>query len=143
VRRLSAASVPTVAGLALAATAVVVGLPVVGTPSVTAHPVAPATATIAVGALPATRGVIADTGRRNTRKFGLVGATWRTGTLPAGAQVQLRVHQHDTWSAWTPLTMPDGGPDGGSRDARAVAARHVTATDPLWVGSADGVAARV
>ncbi len=141
--RLSAASVPTVAGLVLAATAVVVGVPVVGTPAVAARPVAPATTTIPVRALPATRGVVADTGERSTRKFGLVGATWRTGTLRPGAQVQLRVRDHGTWSGWTALTLPDGGPDDGSRDARAAAARHVTATEPLWVGSADGVEARV
>ncbi|MDQ1747591.1 MAG: hypothetical protein QOD07_1854 [Frankiaceae bacterium] len=141
--RLSAASVPAVAGLVLAATAVVVGAPVVGSPSVDAHPVAPATSMIAVTALPATRGVVADTGRRATQKFGLVGATWRSGSLAAGAQVQIRVRQHGTWSGWNPLTLPDGGPDDGSRDARAAAHRHVTATDPLWVGSADGVEARV
>ena len=141
--RLSAASVPTVAGLVLAASAVVVGVPVIGTPSVTPHPVAPTTATIPVAALPATRGIVADTGERSTRTFGLVGATWRAGTLSPGAQVELRVRQHGAWSGWTALSMPDGGPDGGSRDARAVAARHVTATDPLWVGAADGVEARV
>jgi len=143
VPRLSAASVPTVAGLVLAATAVVVGVPVVASPSVASHPVAPATSVLAVPALPATHGVVADTGRRSTQKFGLVGATWRSGSLAAGARVELRVREHGTWSGWTALTMPDGGPDGGSRDARAAASRHVTATDPLWVGSADGVEARV
>jgi hypothetical protein len=143
VHRLSAASVPTVAGLVVAATAVLVGVPVVGTATVTARPVVPTTATIPIAALPATRGVVADTGQRSTRTFGLVGATWRTGTLATGAQVQLRVREHGTWSAWTELTLPDGGPDAGSRDARAAAARHVTATEPLWVGSADGVQARV
>jgi len=143
VHRLSAASVPTVAGLVLAATAVVVGVPVVGTPSVTPHAVAPTTTTIPVAALPATRGVVADTGRRSTQKFALVGATWRTGTLAGGSHVEVRVRQHGTWSSWTPLSTPDGGPDDGSRDARAAARRHVTATDPLWVGSADGVEARV
>jgi hypothetical protein len=143
VRRLSAASVPTAAGLVVAATAVVVGVPVIGTAGVPAHPVAPATTTIAVPALPATHGVVADTGRRSTRTFGLVGATWRAGALSPTAHVQIRVRQHDRWSGWTVLTTPDGGPDDGSRDARAAAARQVAATDPLWVGSADGVEARV
>ncbi|MDQ1699769.1 MAG: hypothetical protein QOG34_1632, partial [Frankiaceae bacterium] len=86
---------------------------------------------------------VADTGERSTRKFGLVGATWRTGSLGRGARVEVRVRQAGHWSSWSPLTTPDGGPDDGSRDARAAATRHVTATDPLWVGSADGVEARV
>jgi hypothetical protein len=142
-RRLSAASVPAAAGVVLAATAVVLAVPVAVPPHVTAHVVTPTTATIAVRALPATHGVVADTGKRSTRKFGLVGATWRSGTLRPGTEVQLRVRQHGRWSDWTQLQTPDGGPDGGSRDARAAAARHRTASEPLWVGSADGVEARV
>jgi len=142
-RRLSAASVPTVAGLVLAATAVVIGVPVIGTAGVPPHPVSPATVTIPVPSLPAVHGVVADTGRRATRTFGLAGVTWRTGTLSPGARIQMRVRQHGAWSGWTPLTTPDGGPDDGSKDARAAATRRVTATDPLWVGSADGVEARV
>jgi len=144
VHRLSAASAPVAAGLVVAATAVVIGVPVVGAPGVAARAVAPTTTTIAVTALRApSHGVVADTGKRSTRTFGLVGATWRAGTLRPGAQVQLRVRQRDTWSAWTPLTTPDGGPDDGSRDARAAAARRLTAAEPLWVGAADGVEARV
>lgn len=142
-RRLSTASVSALAGLTVGAAAVLVAAPVVVPPQVSARPVAPTTVTIPVTALPATRGVVADTGERATRRFGLAGVSWRTGTLAAGAQVQIRVRQQGRWSGWNALDVPDGGPDDGSRDARAAAARHVSATDPLWVGSADGVEARV
>src|SRR4051812_16340318 len=130
-------------GVAAAAVPVVIAVPVLARPTVAPHPVAPHVADIALRPLHTVRGVVADTGERSTKPFTLVGAAWRTGTLPAAATVQVRTRHSGHWSSWSPLSTPDEGPDDGSQDARAAAAQHRTATEPLWVGSADGVQARV
>src|SRR3954453_7273561 len=130
-------------GVAAATVPVVIAVPVLAHPTTPPHPVSPHVADVAVSALPAARGVFADTGTRTTKPFTLVGAAWHTGTLPKTATIQLRTRHAGHWSSWSPLSLPDGGPDDGSQDARAAAARHVTATDPLWVGPSDGVQARV
>ena len=130
-------------GVAAAAVPVVIAVPVLARPSVAPHPVSPHVADVALSPLPAVQGVVADTGTRTTKPFTLVGAAWHTGTLPKSATIQLRTRQAGHWSSWSPLSLPDGGPDDGSQDARAAAAHHVTATDPLWVGPSDGVQARV
>jgi hypothetical protein len=76
-----------------------------------------------------------------TQQFSLVGANWPAGAVPAGAQVEVRVRQAGTWSDWSALAPADGGPDTGSLEASRAAGR--VDAEPLWVGHADGVQARV
>jgi len=128
---------------AAAAVPVFLAVPVVSAPAATPHPVVPHVSDVVVDALPAVHGVVADSGRRATGHFTLVGASWRSGSLAPSAKIEVRTHDAGHWSGWQALSLPDGGPDDGSQDARAAAAHHVTGTDPLWVGSADGVEARV
>jgi hypothetical protein len=75
-----------------------------------------------------------------TNRFSLIGASWKAGAL-TGAQVEVRVRQHGHWSTWSALTQGDSGPDSNSPDARRAAGR--IASEPLWVGPADGVQARI
>jgi uncharacterized protein with LGFP repeats len=73
---------------------------------------------------------------RETAGFGLVGITWqpRSGT---GVLAQVRTRSAGRWSDWRTLPV-DGrhGPDRGQSAGR-------DGTDPVWVGTADGVQARV
>ncbi len=143
-------------------TAAFLAVPVVARPASQPHPVrphvvalavpaaAPAAAPAAVsGHRPAPRArphVVAHLARPETHRFDLVGATWRAGTWdPGAATVEVRVHQGDGWSEWTALAPQDGGADGGSADARRAARVRGTtqAAEPTYVGSADGVEARV
>jgi hypothetical protein len=126
-----------------AAIPVFLAVPVIARPAVAPHPVTPHVADVVVTTLPSVRGVVADSGPRATKPFTLVGAAWHTGSLAPSATIEVRTHDAGHWSSWSALELPDGGPDGGSQDAKAAAARHVSATEPLWVGSADGVQARV
>ena len=130
-------------GVAAATVPVVIAVPVFARATPPPHPVSPHVADVALSPLPAVHGVVADTGAQTTKPFTLVGAAWHTGSLPKSATIQLRTRQGGHWSSWSPLSAPDEGPDDGSQDARAAAARHLTATDPLWVGPSDGVQARV
>jgi hypothetical protein len=78
--------------------------------------------------------------------FQLVGARWRNGTLDAGTtSVEFQVHRASGWTPWTALSAEDGGADGGSADAlRSARVRGTLQTaEPVWVGDADGVRARV
>jgi hypothetical protein len=76
-----------------------------------------------------------------TARFALVGATYSAGDVPDGARIEVRVRQDGHWSSWSQLDETDSGPDNGSPDARHAAGR--LATEPLWVGHADGVQARL
>ena len=127
----------------VSAVPVLLAVPVISKPIAAPRPVAPHVTAYALAPTPATHGVTAGVTVAHTGHYGLVGATWSSGDLASGDQIQVRSKTGSHWSSWTDLTMPDGGPDDGSPDARAVAARHVTSTDPVWVGSADGVQARV
>jgi hypothetical protein len=130
----------------LAATAGVLAVPVLTRPVAQAHAVAPHVASIGVQPRPTTRGVLGVSTQPVTHRFDLVGATWRRGTLPAGAtSVQVRVHADDRWSSWQALSATDGGADGGTADARrakATAGDEVVA-EPIFVGGADDLQARV
>src|SRR3954471_7000715 len=130
-------------GVAAATVPVVIAVPVFARATPPPHPVSPHVADVALSPLPAVHGVVADTGAQTTKPFTLVGAAWHAGSLPKSVTIQLRTRQGGHWSSWSPLSAPDEGPDDGSQDARAAAARHLTATDPLWVGPSDGVQARV
>jgi hypothetical protein len=128
-----------------AAVPVLIAVPVTSRPVARPHPVAPHVATLALHSVGRGPEGVADTGPRPTSRFDLVGASWPAGALAAGAHLQVRVHQSGAWSGWSDLDVSDAGPDGASVDARRSAATHhgtVTA-EPLWVGGADGVDARV
>src|SRR5438270_12006347 len=102
-------------GVAAATVPVVIAVPVFARPATAPHPVSPHVADVALTPLPAVRGVVADTGRRSTKTFTLVGAAWHTGSLPKAATIELRTRQAGHWSSWSPLSLPDGGPDDGSQ----------------------------
>ena len=122
---------------------VILAVPVLSRPQAVPHPVTPHVSDVGVDALPAVQGVVAESVHQHTRHFTLLGATWRRGTLAAGSTIEVRTRSARQWSSWSALPLPDGGPDDGSPDATAAAARQTSATEPLWVGSADGVQARV
>ncbi|HMC70123.1 MAG TPA: N-acetylmuramoyl-L-alanine amidase, partial [Mycobacteriales bacterium] len=130
----------------LAATGAMLAVPVLARPVAEAHAVAPHIAAINVAPTPATRGLLGETTQPRTHTFNLVGATWHRGSLDAGASsLEVRVHSGDTWSGWRALAPTDGGADGGTADARrAATVKHeTTVAEPLYVGHADGVQARV
>src|SRR3954452_16738672 len=100
-------------------------VPVLARPIAQAHAVAPHVASIGIQPRPAARGVLGLATQPQTHRFDLVGATWRRGTLDSGAtSIQVRVHTGGRWTGWRPLSPTDGGPDGGTADARR--ARVVT-----------------
>jgi SpoIID/LytB domain protein len=80
---------------------------------------------------PATSDVVAELPRTSTSDFGMVGVTWASGPT-SGVRVEVRTRTAGTWSAWTPLELEVQDGEGGQ-----------PGTEPLWVGDADGVAARV
>ena len=130
----------------LAATGGMLVAPVLAKPVAEAHAVAPHVAAINVAPTPATRGVLGETSQPQTHPFNLVGATWQRGSLDAGASsLEVRVRTDDGWSGWRALTATDGGADGGTADALRAARvqRQTTVAEPLYVGHADGVQARV
>ena len=74
------------------------------------------------------------TGPMTTEDFALVGLTWRAGAT-GPRRVRVRTRRAGSWSAWRTLPLLEDGPDPTSAEGRA--ARR--GTQPLWVGSADGV----
>ncbi len=74
------------------------------------------------------------TGPMATEDFALVGLTWRAGANDP-RRVRVRTRRAGSWSAWRTLPLLEDGPDPTSAEGRA--ARR--GTQPLWVGSADGV----
>jgi hypothetical protein len=82
-----------------------------------------------------------DVPQRQTRRFSLLGITWNDpGVAPSGT-VQVRTHSVTTgkWTGWRTLETGEGGADAGT-EGKTIARG---ATDPLWVGASDGVAARI
>ena len=128
-----------------AAVPVLIAVPVASRPAPRPHAVAPHISTLSLRGHAVGPSAVADTGPRSTSRFDLVGATWPAGALAPGSELQVRVHQDGAWTGWSTLDAGDAGPDRASVDARHAAATHadsVTA-EPLWVGTADGVDARV
>jgi hypothetical protein len=76
--------------------------------------------------------LVAQLPARRTDDFGLVGVTWARGFDAKGMTVQVRLRSDGTWSDWEELDVESDEGEGG-RDG----------TEPLWAGSADGVAVRV
>ncbi|HET6817168.1 MAG TPA: N-acetylmuramoyl-L-alanine amidase [Mycobacteriales bacterium] len=128
-----------------AAVPVLIAVPVASRPVAGPHPVAPHLMTVALHAAGPGPEAPVRTGPKATSRFDLVGASWPAGALAAGAHLQVRVRQAGAWSGWSDLDASDAGPDRASADSRRAAVTHpdVIAAEPLWVGSADGVDARV
>ncbi|MEV7397252.1 peptidoglycan recognition protein [Aeromicrobium sp. NPDC092404] len=76
--------------------------------------------------------LVAQLPARRTGDFGLVGVTWERGFEAKGMTVQVRLRTDGSWSDWEELHVESDEGEGG-RDG----------TEPLWAGSADGVAVRV
>ncbi|MGJ9413481.1 N-acetylmuramoyl-L-alanine amidase [Aeromicrobium sp. CF4.19] len=88
-----------------------------------------------------TAGTLASSGdgrveaeRQERDAFDLVGVTWADAGDAEGVDVQVQVRQDGTWSDW--IDLQTDGAQAGEGDVRG-------GTDPLWVGSSDGVSARV
>jgi hypothetical protein len=128
----------------------VLALPVATPHEKTPHPVKPSVAhlqlaavPVAVGAPqgPALRRTALGIDRTATRAFAMVGVTWRHDPAVGDVAAEVRWRNRSTWSAWTSIgSRSDDVPDPGSRD---VAPLLRDGTEPLWIGHADGVQARV
>jgi uncharacterized protein with LGFP repeats len=107
-----------------------------------AQPVDVATAAVPPvdeGAAPATLSedgaeadVVAELPARSTDDFGLVGVTWDPGFDAAGLMVEVRLRADGAWGTWQELHSEGAEEQAGT-----------PGTEPLWVGSADGVSVRV
>jgi hypothetical protein len=81
---------------------------------------------------------------RDVEPYALVGIVWSDATtaLDGVAQVRTRSRESGEWSGWHDMHVSaEHGPDAESAERRAGTVRG--GTDPLWVGDADGVQARV
>ncbi|MDN5851410.1 MAG: N-acetylmuramoyl-L-alanine amidase [Actinomycetia bacterium] len=76
-------------------------------------------------------GVVAELAPTRTDPYAMVAVTWKRSDRQV--EVEIRTHDDNGWSGWRHLETDADGPDGDPTDG----------TVPLWVGSADGVAARV
>lgn len=77
--------------------------------------------------------LVAELPPRSTDDFGLVGVTWDRGFDDAGMLVEVRLRTDGAWGSWEELHVESGDGSEGGQDG----------TEPLWVGSADGVSVRV
>ncbi|OJF14942.1 N-acetylmuramoyl-L-alanine amidase [Couchioplanes caeruleus] len=89
-------------------------------------------------ALPVAAGArSAEAPKRSTKRFSLLGVTWTDSARAVDGTIEVRTRSAGTkaWSGWHALDA-DGlrGPE--TRKGRG-------ATEPLWVGPSDGVAARI
>ena len=80
---------------------------------------------------PSTSRLVAELPQTDTSDFRMVGVTW-TGGPTSGVDVEVRTRTAGVWSDWTTLDVEIDEAEGGQ-----------PGTEPLWVGDADGVAARV
>ncbi|GGQ68064.1 hypothetical protein GCM10010166_42590 [Couchioplanes caeruleus subsp. azureus] len=89
-------------------------------------------------ALPVAAGArSAEAAQRSTRRFSLLGVTWTDAARTVDGTIEVRTRAAGTkaWSRWHALdTDALRGPDSGKGRG---------ATEPLWVGPSDGVAARI
>ncbi|MFI5891640.1 peptidoglycan recognition protein [Actinoplanes sp. NPDC051513] len=78
-----------------------------------------------------------DVPQRSTERFSLLGISWTDPKAAPRGAVEVRTHSVATgkWTAWQTLETGEGGADG-SEGGRG-------ATEPMWVGPSDGVAARI
>ena len=78
--------------------------------------------------------------QRATEPFSLLGATWTDPAAALGRTIEVRTRSVEgTWTGWQELESDGRSPaDPGSADGAGRGR-----TDPLWVGTSDGVQARV
>ncbi|GLY00270.1 N-acetylmuramoyl-L-alanine amidase [Actinoplanes sp. NBRC 101535] len=81
-----------------------------------------------------------DLAQRATERFSLLGVTWSDPDDAPTGDIEVRTRSVATgeWTGWQPLEAADTGPDA----AEAANPGRRGATEPLWVGPSDGVAAR-
>jgi uncharacterized protein with LGFP repeats len=77
--------------------------------------------------------LVAELPPRGTDEFGLVGVTWDSGFDATGLLVEVRLRTDGTWGSWEELHIEGVDDTEGGRPG----------TEPLWVGTADGVAVKV
>ncbi|HET6532145.1 MAG TPA: N-acetylmuramoyl-L-alanine amidase [Actinoplanes sp.] len=79
--------------------------------------------------------------QRRTRPFSLIGATWTDPTARLNGTVEVRTRALATgrWTGWQALDSDGASP----ADPAGVDGAGRGRTDPLWVGTSDGVQARV
>lgn len=80
---------------------------------------------------PAGKNVVAELPDTSTKNFGMVGVTWAASTKQTNFAVTVRTKVNGAWTAWQHLDLDDTS--AGGRPG----------TEPLWVGTADGVAVKV
>ena len=91
--------------------------------------------------LSATRRTVLLTDLLDTQPFALAGVTWDAGPDTGVVQAWVRTRSEGAWTGWQALGgQADEEPDAGTPDT---AGPLRGGTSPLWVGSADGVQARV
>ncbi|MEU4355944.1 N-acetylmuramoyl-L-alanine amidase, partial [Streptomyces virginiae] len=75
---------------------------------------------------------------RNTERFGLMGVSWKDASAEVQGKIEARSRNAVTgaWTPWVELEPLKAGLDGVRPGARG-------ATEPVWVGSADGAEVRV
>ncbi|MCX5083630.1 MULTISPECIES: hypothetical protein [unclassified Streptomyces] len=81
-------------------------------------------------------------GARSTEPFSMLGITWSDPSAALGGTAQIRTRSAATghWSAWRTLELDVHAPESGPAHTRKGVRGG---TQPLWVGAADGVQARV
>ena len=127
-------------------------LPTVTPPVPVPKPVPPVTRTLpvpltAAAATPAglaaarTAGApVAEIPPTPTAPFRMVGLSWLPDPGGGALTAQVRVRTGGTWTGWETLAVSDTTAQAGGPDTRP---GERTTTDPLWVGRADAVEARV
>ncbi|MFE6910649.1 peptidoglycan recognition protein family protein [Streptomyces erythrochromogenes] len=75
---------------------------------------------------------------QDTERFGLMGVSWKDASAEVQGKIEARSRNAETgaWTPWVELEPLKAGLDGVRPGARG-------ATEPVWVGSADGAEVRV
>ncbi|MFI5935315.1 N-acetylmuramoyl-L-alanine amidase [Actinoplanes sp. NPDC051494] len=83
----------------------------------------------------------AEVPKRETPSFSMVGVTWTDHSVKVSGDIEVRTRSVQTgaWSGWQALGAGEDGPDSGAEASGGLRG----ATEPLWVGPSDGVAARI
>jgi hypothetical protein len=125
-------------------------LPVATPHTKSPHPVKPTVVHVALSAAgasagaaqgPALRRMALRVQRTATRSFRMVGVTWQHDAAVGDVSVDVQWRHGGSWSAWRSLgAQADDAPDAASPE---IGAAMRDGTEPLWVGRADGVQARL
>jgi SpoIID/LytB domain protein len=77
--------------------------------------------------------VVAELPQTRTKSYGMVGVTWSSKTTETDITVKIRSLVKGKWTPWQLLGLDDEDPGDPGRPG----------TEPIWVGTAQGVAVRV